>query len=102
MVQLMAQQQADQAANCVIRFICDAMAPARYVQDRPRFDALRDALSEVLSLVGLCVNEKGEVAKAPASTTLDEVTKLAGRLQHELKRRRRSSQCRLAGSFGWA
>lgn len=87
LVQLMGQQEADRAANCVIRFINDAMAPARYVQERSRFDALRDALSEVLSLVGLKINEKGEVAKAPAATTLDEVAKLAGRLQNELKRR---------------
>jgi uncharacterized protein (TIGR02391 family) len=87
LVQLMGQQAADGAANCVIRFINDAMAPARYVEDRSQFDALRDALSEVLSLVGLKVNEKGEVAKAPAAATLDEVAKLAGRLQNELKRR---------------
>lgn len=51
------------------------------------FDALRDGLSEVLSLVGLMVNEKGQVAIAPVATTLDEVARLAGRLQNELKRR---------------
>lgn len=87
LMQLMGKQEADRAANCVIRFINDAMAPARHVQDRARFDALRDALSEVLSFVGLKVNDEGRVAKAPAATTLDEVARLAGRLQNELKRR---------------
>lgn len=86
-IQLMAQQDADRSANCVIRFITDAMDPARYVQDRARFDALRASLCEVLSLVGLKVNDAGKVARAPAATTLDDVAKLAGRLQTELGRR---------------
>lgn len=84
---LMSEQQADQASNCVIRFILDAMDQGRYVQDQARFEALRGGLSEALALVGLKVNDKGQVATAPAATTLDEVAKLAGRLRTELTRR---------------
>jgi uncharacterized protein (TIGR02391 family) len=85
---LMTKQQADQASNCIIRLITEAMAPARYLQDQPRFEALRDGLTEALALVGLRVNDRGQVARAAATaTTLDEVAKLANRLRTELRRR---------------
>lgn len=82
------QQIRDRASNCVIRFITEAMAPGRHLQDQPRFDALRDALAEPMSLVGLRVNDQGKVARAAGTaTTLDEVARLAGRLRTELRRR---------------
>jgi uncharacterized protein (TIGR02391 family) len=85
---LMTRQQADQASNCIIRFITEAMAPARYLNDHARFEALRAALTEALSLVGLKVTDRGQVARAAATAnTLDEVAKLAGRLRNELGRR---------------
>jgi Protein of unknown function (Hypoth_ymh) len=58
-----------------------------HVDDPNRFAALRDVLTEALSLVGLRINEKGQVATARVATNLDEVAKLAGRLQTELRRR---------------
>jgi len=81
------QQQHDHAANCLIRFITDAMEPSRYVDDPNRFSALRDGLTEALALVGLKVNEQGKVARAQVAKNLDEVARLAGRLQTELHRR---------------
>ncbi|TDD34216.1 TIGR02391 family protein [Actinomadura sp. KC06] len=85
---LLNQQHRDQASNCIIRFITEAMAPGRFIQDQRRFDALRDGLTEALSLVGLRVNEQGKVARAAATaTTLDEVARMAGRLRTELARR---------------
>jgi len=84
---LMTKRQANQASNCIIRFITEAMALGRYLQDQPRFEALRDGLSEALSLVGLRVNDEGKVAIAKAAATLDEVAKLAGRMRTELTRR---------------
>ncbi|MFA1551877.1 TIGR02391 family protein [Actinomadura chokoriensis] len=85
---LLNQQHHDQASNCIIRFTNESMAPGRFLQDQRRFDALRDGLTEALSLVGLRVNEQGKVARAAATaTTLDEVARLAGRLRTELARR---------------
>jgi len=82
------RQLRDGASNCIIRFIVEAMAPGRYLQDQPRFEALRDGLAEALSLVGLRVTEAGKVARAAATaTTLDEVAQLAGRLRTEMRRR---------------
>ena len=80
------RQQADRASNCLIRFITDAMEPSRYVDDPARFHALRDSLTEALALVGLKINDKGQVARAVVASTLDDVARLAGRLQTELRR----------------
>jgi uncharacterized protein (TIGR02391 family) len=85
---LLNKQHVDQASNCIIRFIAEAMAPGRYLQEQRRFYALRDGLSEALSLVGMRVNDQGKVARMEArATTLDEVARLAGRLRTELVRR---------------
>lgn len=84
---LQTRQQSDRASNCLVRFITDAMEPSRYVDDPNRFSALRDGLTEALALVGLRINEKGQVATARVARNLDEVAKLAGRLQTELRRR---------------
>jgi uncharacterized protein (TIGR02391 family) len=85
---LLNQQHRDRASNCIIRFIAEAMAPGRFLQDERRFEALRDGLTEALSLVGLRVNDQGKVARAAATaTTLDEVARMAGRLRTELLRR---------------
>jgi hypothetical protein len=63
------RQLGDGASNCVIRFITEAMAPGRYLLGPTRFEALRDGLAEPLSLVGVLVNLKGEVAKARGRAT---------------------------------
>jgi uncharacterized protein (TIGR02391 family) len=81
------RQQADRASNCLIRFITDAMEPSRYVDDPARFHALCDSLTEALALVGLKINDQGRVARATVAATLDDVARLAGRLQTELRRR---------------
>lgn len=44
---LLNKQHVDQASNCIIRFIAEAMAPGRYLQEQRRFYALRDGLSGV-------------------------------------------------------
>lgn len=84
---LLTRQHADQASNCVIRFITEAMAVGRHLQDPARFAALRDSLAEPLSLVGYRVNDEGKIATARSAATLDEVAALAGRLRTELTRR---------------
>jgi hypothetical protein len=60
---------------------------SRYVDDPARFAALRDSLTEALALalVGLKINDRAQVARAAAAATLDDVARLAGRLQTELR-----------------
>lgn len=81
------QQVRDKAANCVIRFVSEAMAPARYVSEPELFAARQDELNQVLVLAGLKVRDDGKVARAKQARTLDEAATLANRLQAELRRR---------------
>ncbi|MFF8478626.1 TIGR02391 family protein [Streptomyces sp. NPDC015414] len=84
---LLIRQAHDQASNCVIRFIREAMAPVRYTQQPEVFSRRRDDLNEVLVHIGLRVNAEGKVARGPAASTLDQAARHANSLRAELRRR---------------
>lgn len=85
---LLVQQQKQQASNCIVRFITEAMHPGLHFNDPTRRQNLQDGLTERLSLLGLEVREDGKVWKArQTATTVDEAVRLAGRLRTELVRR---------------
>lgn len=88
---LLARQTRDGAANCLVAFINQAMAPVAYTTRPQVFSRRRDDLNEVLVHVGLRVNAQGKVARGPAAATLDEAARHAGSLRSEL--RRRGSHC---------
>jgi uncharacterized protein (TIGR02391 family) len=81
------KQAHDGASNCVIRFVSEALAPARHVSAPELFAPRQDAVNEVLVLGGLRVRNDGRVAKAKQARTLDEAANLASRLEAELRRR---------------
>lgn len=84
---LLTKQTADQASNCVIRFIKDAMAPVRY-RDNPGLRTLRqDALDEALVYEGLHVRDDGKLGRGPRASTLSEAAQHASSLRAELRRR---------------
>lgn len=86
---LAAQQNHDQAGNCVIAFIGRAMKPVRYTDDPARFTYLQHGLNEVLVHAGLRINDKGEIArlKGGSAATLTEAQQRAGTIRSELRRR---------------
>ncbi len=86
---LAAQQAQDQASNCILAFIIAAMKPVRFTNEPARFAYLRDGLNEVLVMVGLRLNDRGQVAylKEGPATTLTEAQQRAGRVRTELRRR---------------
>lgn len=84
---LSSRQAHDRAANCVVRFITDAMAPVRYRSVPGRFASLQDQLGEVLVFAGLRVNDRGQVARGTAADTLSEASKRASSIRSELRRR---------------
>lgn len=53
----------------ILEFIRRSMAPARWLRDRERYEPLRLRLNEALSLMGLEVDEKGELHKADVAST---------------------------------
>lgn len=85
---LLVQQQKQQASNCIVRFITEAMSSGLHFNDPTRRQNLQDGLTERLSLLGLEVREDGRVGKArQTATTVGEAVRLAGRLRTELVRR---------------
>ncbi|MDX3077898.1 TIGR02391 family protein [Streptomyces sp. MI02-7b] len=84
---LLARQDRDQAANCVVAFIREAMAPVRYAQRPAVFSRRQDDLNEVLVHLGLRVTEAGQVARGPVAATLSEAARHASSLRAELRRR---------------
>lgn len=89
---LAARQAHDKSPRRAITFITEAMKPVRYLNKPEEFTRRQDGLNEVLSFVGLRVNDKGEVARGALSTTLDEASKHAATLRAELRRRRTHPQ----------
>jgi hypothetical protein len=84
---LVHQQQRDNASNCVIRFITEAMRPVRYIKE-PGLRTLRqDALDEVLVFVGFRVLGDGRLARGPRAATLSEAAQHANNVRAELRRR---------------
>ena len=85
---LINQQRRDNASNCVIRFVSEAMAIGRYLGKQDRFEQLRDAVDPALSLAGYRVRDDGRIGVlARKATTFDEVAALTGRLLAESQRR---------------
>lgn len=84
---LVARQARDGAANCVIRFITEAMQPVRYRDDPGLFSARQGALNEVLVFVGLRINDEGKLQRGARADTLSEAARHANALRTELRRR---------------
>ena len=79
-------QNRHQTGRCVVGLITTVMDPVRFVGDPSRFTYLQDGFNEVLDLVGLRVNDSGQVArlKSGPSTTLSEAAARSGRIRTEL------------------
>lgn len=84
---LLFRQDRDGAANCVIRFITEAMQPVRYRESPGLFSARQDALNEVLVFIGLRLNDEGKLQRGAKAETLSEAARHANSLRAELRRR---------------
>ena len=60
---LCSRQNQDQAGNCVVAFIREAMDPARYHDDPSKWTDLQNRLNKVLAHATLRLNDRGQVAK---------------------------------------
>lgn len=87
-VALWNKQTKNHAANCVMTFVVNAMAPARYSKNPALFSQRQDDLNEVLVYVGLRVTDKGKLGSVRAATSLTEGLERAASLRSEMTRRR--------------
>lgn len=85
---LAAQQKRDGAANAVVRFVIESLAPANFIDAPDGFEPLRTAVNRALAFVGLSVTDRGEAARVREARTLTEADARADRLRAELTRRR--------------
>ncbi|OBG44556.1 TIGR02391 family protein [Mycolicibacterium fortuitum] len=81
------RQNFDGHPQRIITFIRNAMDAANYVNSPELFTLRQDRLDEVLTFVGLRVDDKGDVKRGPRSATLDEASRNATSLRAELRRR---------------
>lgn len=81
------RQNDDRTSRRLVTFVVQALSPARYIGDPERFLALQERTNEVLSMVGLRVNDEGQMARTQTAKTLDEVAAVAGRLRASMRRR---------------
>jgi uncharacterized protein (TIGR02391 family) len=85
---LRGRQEADRCGNNVGAFIQVAMDPVRFVGNREGFDELRIQLNKVLAFSAMALGEDGKLRAVSPARTLSEAEERAGRLRHELTRRR--------------
>ncbi|MGB3355535.1 MAG: TIGR02391 family protein [Mycobacterium sp.] len=81
------RQNTDGHPQRIITFIQHAMDPANYVNSPELFTLRQDQLDQVLTFVGLRVENDGKIHRGPRSSTLDEASRNATSLQAELRRR---------------
>lgn len=81
------RQNTDGHPQRIITFIQHAMDPTNYVGRPELFTLRQDQLDEVLTFVGLRVEDTGKVHRGPRSSTLDEASRNATSLRAELRRR---------------
>jgi len=82
-----AQQRREGRANRVLRFVRNAMSPARFRADPERFEALREELNVCLAFAALKLLEDGRLATVRRAHTLSEARRRALRLQEKLLER---------------
>jgi uncharacterized protein (TIGR02391 family) len=81
------RQNDDGHPQRIITFIQHAMDPANYVNSPELFTLREDQLDQVLTFVGLRIEDDGKVWRGPRSSTLDEASRNATSLRAELRRR---------------
>lgn len=81
-------QNRTQNRTNVLEFVRQAMAPARYVRDRHRFEPMRVNVNRALAFCGLVVTEAGKLESAQTAQTLPEADRRARELRSDLELRR--------------
>ncbi len=80
-------QNKSQVSNNILTFINKSMNPARFINEKEKFEALRNELNICLSFIGLELSEKGKFIIIEKATTISEAEKRAKRLKEKLEQR---------------
>ena len=80
-------QNQHQVGNHVVKFINEAMNPARHTRAPETFRLWREDLNPVLALCGMELGDDGKVRRVAKAETLDEAVARSNRLQSVLRQR---------------
>lgn len=73
-----------QEANRTLVLVKAVLAPARFVGDMVRFEALREDANQLLAFAGYHLGKDGKLGRVKAATTLSEAQQRASRLKAQL------------------
>lgn len=80
-------QNKSRCSNNIFNFIKLVLTPARYVNDKERFDYLRNHVNQQLAFVGFYVREDGNLQKINKASTISDVQIKADNLKQEIEKR---------------
>lgn len=75
-------------SNQVLKFITVALAPERYVNDRQRFESLREKINQQLAFCGYKYNADGSFSRIERASTISDVEIKAKNLKMEIDKRK--------------
>ena len=78
-------QNKHQCSNNILNFIKLVLCPARYVNDKERFDLLRNGINQQLAFVGFHVKEDGNILKTEKASTISDVQIRVDNLKQEIE-----------------
>lgn len=81
-------QNKHQCSNNILNFIKLVLCPARYVNDKERFDLLRNGINQQLAFVGFHVKEDGNILKTEKASTISDVQIRVDNLKQEIENRK--------------
>lgn len=80
-------QRRDRCANAVLRFVQEALAPTRFIEQPERFTDISTQVNRVLAFVGIVLRDDGQLGSVTAARTIPEARQRADNLRAKLEQR---------------
>lgn len=81
------RQKRDRCGNNVVAFLCAVLHPSRFAGKSEEFENFRSGINFHLSFQGLSVDDRGQIQRVAAASTLPEASQRANELRAELTHR---------------
>lgn len=81
-------QNREKCSNNILNFIKLALSPSRYVNDKEKYDMLRNRINQQLAFVGFSIKEDGTILKVAKASLISDVQIKADNLKQEIEKRK--------------
>lgn len=78
----------NKCSNNILKFIANSLAPERFVEDKERFDTLRNKVNQQLAFCGLVYKENGSFSTTKKASVISDVEIKAKNLKEEIEKRK--------------